>query len=65
MSTTDQFDEDELFSFSNDISVITKQIPKSSSSIKNRIQSIIKDSQFVLHVRDTYQLPLVGKYIVN
>lgn len=65
MSTIDQFDEDELFSFSNDISVITKQIPKSSSSIKNRIQSIIKDSQFVLDVRDTYQLPLVGKYIVN
>lgn len=57
------FDDDDLSFIRNDISSIVKQIPKSSNSVKNRIRSIIDDSQFVLKVKESYQLPLVGKYL--
>lgn len=53
--------EDSFISFTENISDITKQIPKSTSSLKNRIQSIIQDSKFVKKVSESYGMPLIGK----
>ncbi|CAN6606756.1 tRNA A64-2'-O-ribosylphosphate transferase [Trichomonascus vanleenenianus] len=39
---------------------LSKSIRKSSRSVRNRIQSIVKDSQFVCEVSDRYGLPLIA-----
>lgn len=44
---------------------LNKQIHQDSRSIKNRIQSIIEDSNYVQFVSKVFRLPLVGMYALK